>query len=65
MEVKTMRTELLKATCTQEEKRALLAIADQECQKQAETLRFLVRQEAKRRGLWPVEMAERRLRDAA
>ena len=64
-----MRTKLLKATCTPEEKQALLAIAGQDCLKQAEALRFLVRQEAKHRGLWPAELSKQKrgeqLKDAA
>jgi hypothetical protein len=58
-----MRTELLKGTCTPKEKQALLAIAAQDCKSQAEVLRDLIRKEARRCGLWPIEQRAGRLVD--
>lgn len=48
-----VRTELLQARCTFSELRVFLRIAEQENATQSETLRRIVRDEARRRGLWP------------
>ena len=50
-----VKTEAIGARVLPEEKRALLQIARQERRKPSEALRELIRQEAKRRMLWPPE----------
>ena len=49
----TEKTEAVFARLVPQEKRALLAIARQERRNVSEALRDLIRQEARRRGLWP------------
>jgi hypothetical protein len=52
------RTEKIQAVATEEEKRALDALAAREGLKASEWLREHVRSEARRVGLWPIERME-------
>ena len=47
------KTEVIKARVMAEEKRVFLKLCRMDRRKPSEMLRELVRQEAKRRGLWP------------
>jgi imidazolonepropionase-like amidohydrolase len=45
----------LRARCSEEEKEALELIARYESMKPTEALRAIVREAAKKRGLWPID----------
>jgi hypothetical protein len=53
-----MKTAIIKTRAVPEEKQALAQIAKQERLSMSETLRDLIRQEARRRGLWPPGSSE-------
>jgi hypothetical protein len=47
------KTQVIRARCEPNEHAALLAIAQHEHRRPSEVLRAIVREAAKRRGLWP------------
>lgn len=62
-EVQVLKTEVIRAKCTPEERAVLLQIAHNERRNPSEALREAVREMATRRGLWPPQ--EEALKDAA
>lgn len=55
-----LKTEVVRAKCTIDERRALELIAAHDRRKMSETLREIIRITTQQRGLWPPERAEGR-----